>query len=86
MTFRLGQLQATPGALQAIEESGQRPWDFVSRHLRGDWAVSRRLSVWVGEDGRAEARTEATPDGPNVPYMRAKGGGKKFLFRFGEQG
>jgi hypothetical protein len=37
MKFRLGQLLATPGALQAIEESGQAPGDFLSRHLAGDW-------------------------------------------------
>jgi hypothetical protein len=35
--FHLGQLLATPGALRAIEESGQAPWEFLSRHLRGDW-------------------------------------------------
>jgi transcriptional regulator with XRE-family HTH domain len=35
--------------------------------LRVCLAVSRRLSVWVGKDGRVEARTEATPDTPNVP-------------------
>jgi hypothetical protein len=37
MKFRLGQLLATPGALRAIEESGQAPGDFLCRHLRGDW-------------------------------------------------
>jgi hypothetical protein len=37
MKFRLGQLLATPGALRAIEESGQAYWDFFSRHLAGDW-------------------------------------------------
>jgi hypothetical protein len=37
MKFRLGQLLATPGALQALRESGQRPGDFLSRHLAGDW-------------------------------------------------
>lgn len=35
--FRLGQLVATPGALQALQESGQSPLDFVSRHVVGDW-------------------------------------------------
>jgi hypothetical protein len=35
--FPLGQLTATPGALHAIQESGQRPWDFLSRHMKGDW-------------------------------------------------
>jgi hypothetical protein len=37
MKLRLGQVLATPGALQAIQESGQAPWDFLSRHLAGDW-------------------------------------------------
>ena len=37
MTFPLGQLLATPGAVRAIGESGQAPWDFLSRHLAGDW-------------------------------------------------
>jgi hypothetical protein len=35
--FHPGQLLATPGALQAIEESGQKPSDFLRRHLAGDW-------------------------------------------------
>jgi hypothetical protein len=30
-------LVATPGALQAIADSGQTPLDFLSRHARGDW-------------------------------------------------
>lgn len=37
MKFRLGMLIATPRALFAITESGQSPWDFVVRHLAGDW-------------------------------------------------
>jgi hypothetical protein len=37
MKFHPGQLLATPGALRAIEESGQRPGDFLARHLAGDW-------------------------------------------------
>jgi hypothetical protein len=37
VTFPLGQLLATPGALEALEDSGQRPLDFVSRHMSGDW-------------------------------------------------
>jgi len=35
--FSLGQLVATPGALDALAESGQSPADFLSRHVRGDW-------------------------------------------------
>ena len=35
--FGLGQLLATPGALRAMEEAGQTPLDFITRHARGDW-------------------------------------------------
>jgi len=35
--FSLGQTLASPGALQAIEESGQAPGDFIARHASGDW-------------------------------------------------
>lgn len=35
--FPLGRLVATPGALQALEESGQTPLDFLPRHAAGDW-------------------------------------------------
>jgi hypothetical protein len=36
-TIHLGQLVATPGALTALQESGQSPLDFVARHVTGDW-------------------------------------------------
>ena len=35
--FLLGQLVATPGALQALEEAGQNALEFLSRHQHGDW-------------------------------------------------
>jgi hypothetical protein len=35
--FSLGQLAATPGALEALEASGQRPDFFIARHVAGDW-------------------------------------------------
>ena len=35
--FDLGQLVATPGALEALQDSGQCPDDFLSRHAQGDW-------------------------------------------------
>lgn len=37
--FRLGKVIATPGALDAIEESRQTPFDFLSKHLAGDWGI-----------------------------------------------
>jgi hypothetical protein len=35
--FTLGQVLATPGALEALEKSGQSPAEFLARHLAGDW-------------------------------------------------
>ena len=35
--FSLGQVVATPGALAALEEAGQHPFVFLSRHVTGDW-------------------------------------------------
>ena len=35
--FPLGKTVATPGALNALEESGESPSFFLSRHARGDW-------------------------------------------------
>jgi hypothetical protein len=35
--FSLGQTLATPGALKALEESGQSPGFFLDRHVHGDW-------------------------------------------------
>lgn len=35
--FALGQIVATPGALDAFEESGDRIITFIARHVSGDW-------------------------------------------------
>jgi hypothetical protein len=35
--FPLGQIVATPGALEALEASRQNPAEFLGRHARGDW-------------------------------------------------
>jgi hypothetical protein len=35
--FSLGQLVATPGALQALEEAGQNPAFFLEKHGAADW-------------------------------------------------
>jgi len=35
--FSLGQVLATPGALEILGASGQSPMDFIGRHAQGDW-------------------------------------------------
>ncbi len=32
--FQLGRLFMTPGAIEALEEAGQQPQEFISRHAR----------------------------------------------------
>lgn len=35
--FPRGLIVATPGALRALEESDESPFDFLRRHVSGDW-------------------------------------------------
>jgi hypothetical protein len=35
--FSLGRVVSTPGAIQALQSCGQSPWEFLSRHVQGDW-------------------------------------------------
>lgn len=35
--FSLGRLVATPGAIEALQETGQSPAEFLDRHISGDW-------------------------------------------------
>lgn len=35
--FSLGQVVATPGAIDALARSGQSPMEFLNRHAVGDW-------------------------------------------------
>src|SRR5215469_8487357 len=35
--FPLGQIVASPGALEALKASQQSPAEFLARHAKGDW-------------------------------------------------
>jgi hypothetical protein len=35
--FPLGQIVATPGALEVLTQAGQLPAEFLTRHSKGDW-------------------------------------------------
>jgi hypothetical protein len=56
--FKLGQVLATPGALEALAKTGQSVWEFVSRHAAGDWGV-------VGAED-AEANNDSLKDGSRL--------------------
>jgi hypothetical protein len=35
--FSLGRIVATPGALEAVQQANQNPFEFIQRHQSGDW-------------------------------------------------
>jgi len=37
--FPLGQVVATPAALEVLAEAGQSPTEFLHRHVVGDWGL-----------------------------------------------
>lgn len=65
--FPLGQVAATPAALEAIAESGQTPTYFLDRHGHGDWGD-------VGEEDAA-INDQALLDGERLlsAYRTLKG-------------
>ena len=56
--FSLGQIVATPGALEALEKANQSAIEFIQRHARGDWGD-------VCDEDR-EANDEALIDGSRL--------------------
>jgi len=56
--FHLGQVVATPGALEVIAQGGHSPAEFLDRHVRGDWG---RLSA-----GDRQLNEEALKDGSRI--------------------
>lgn len=56
--FGFGRVVATPGAASALREAGQSPWEFLCRHLAGDWGG-------VDADDRA-ANDQALKDGGRI--------------------
>jgi hypothetical protein len=49
--FKLGQIVATPGALEALHEAGVAPHVLLARHQSGDWGEI------PPEDARENARS-----------------------------
>jgi hypothetical protein len=53
--FPLGQILATPGALQALGKCHQNPLEFLARHSAGDWGelceADRELNEQAVLDG-----------------------------------
>jgi hypothetical protein len=45
--FPLGLIVGTPGAVRALEQAEQSPFEFLDRHIRGDWGA-------LGEEDQQE--------------------------------
>lgn len=62
-----GQVLSTPGALEAIQKSGQTPAEFLVRHQRGDWGI-------VDDEDKA-ANDQSLIDGSRIlsAYRTSKG-------------
>lgn len=56
--FSLGELVATPAALDALRESGEEATVYIARHAQGDWGVMDR------ED--QDRNDEAVHDGTRI--------------------
>ena len=47
--FSLGQVVATPAALEAINEAGQTPDFFLDKHSQGDWGELGDEDKWLND-------------------------------------
>lgn len=56
--FSLGQVVATPAALQTLERLGKNVLEFIERHVRGDWGD-------LSEDDQ-QANEDALVDGSRI--------------------
>lgn len=70
MKFSIGRVCATPAALAAIQDSGQKPEDFLDRHVRGDWGN-------VSDDDR-QCNEVALRDGSRIWSIYQTRAGIKF--------
>jgi hypothetical protein len=73
--------------MAAVYATSELPTEVTTQEQAETWActfarqhrfrvclvLSRRWSVWIDALGHVEARTEATPGEPNVPFMRVRG-------------
>jgi hypothetical protein len=67
-----------PCGIETPVEAEAWACSFARQHrFRVCLVVSRRLSVWIDAEGQVEARSEARPGEPNVPFMQVKG--RRFL-------
>ncbi len=68
--FDLGRILATPGALEALQDAGQQPQEFLIRHASGDWGVldqeDKRLNDAAVIDGSRILSAYQTTKGERI--------------------
>jgi len=68
--FELGQLVATPGAVDAIQRNQQTPLEFIQRHLNHDWGDlddhDRHENDYSVEHGRRILSAYQLKDGTRI--------------------
>ena len=50
MRFSLGQIVATPGALEALQRNNVTGFDYLRRHASGDWGIVCEEDNQANED------------------------------------
>ena len=69
-TFPLGQLVATPGAIQALAAAQENPAKYVGRHADGDWgelcADDKRLNDQATGGGARILSAYRLPTGTSI--------------------
>ena len=65
--FALVDIVGTPGALQAIQEAGQNPAEFLIRHVTGDWSElpeedQRENELALDETGEVQVSQQAVDE------------------------
>jgi hypothetical protein len=58
--FSLGQIVATPGAIDALEKSNQTPLEFLRLHLLGDWGDLCDTDKKLNDEAIANEHTAGT--------------------------
>jgi len=59
--FPLGQVVATPGALEALAESGQTPAFFLGQHASGSWGVVDEEDWALNDEALKDGRPTCAP-------------------------
>lgn len=72
-----------PVPAEITTQEGAEAWACqfaIDNHAPVSLYLSRRISVWIGREGKITSRHEASPGEVTVPYLQLNGDGAKFRF------